>query len=77
MLTKTLSLFPDLLLSLRLEGEETLKYRCGSWPPSEKFRIVSNGHRRDFCVSFCKTNFTEHHTPDTIHCRPYRFSSGL
>ena len=21
----------------------------------------------DFCVSVCKTNFTDHHTPDTIH----------
>ena len=21
----------------------------------------------DFCVSFCKTNFTDHSTPDTIH----------
>ena len=38
---------------------------------SEKFNTVSNdhGHRQkcDFCVSICKTNFTDHHTPDTIH----------
>ena len=38
-------------------------------PRSEKFNIVSNDHGRtqkcDFCVSVCKTNFTDHHTPDT------------
>ena len=41
---------------------------------SEKFNLVSNYHGRtqkcDFCVSVCKTNFTDHRTPDTIHgCR--------
>ena len=40
-------------------------------PHLEKFNIVSNDHRRtqkcNFCVSVCKTNFTDHHTPDTIH----------
>ena len=38
---------------------------------SEKFNIVSNDHGRTrkcyFCVSVCKTNFTDHHTPDTIN----------
>ena len=37
---------------------------------SEKFNIVSNDHGRmqkwDFCISVCKTNFTGHHTPNTI-----------
>ena len=40
-------------------------------PYSEKFNIVSNNHGRtqkcDFCVLVCKTNFTDHHTPDPIH----------
>ena len=39
-------------------------------PCSEKFNIVSNDHERtqkcDFCVSVCKTNFTDHQTPDKI-----------
>ena len=34
------------------------------------FDIVSNDHGRAqkgyFCVSVCKTNFIDHHTPDTI-----------
>ena len=51
------------LLSLPLEGEVTLKYRCVCRPCSEKFNIVSNNHGRtqkcDFCVSVCKTNFTD------------------
>ena len=37
----------------------------------EKFNIVSNDHgcmqQCDFCVSVCKTNFTDHQTPGTIH----------
>ena len=40
-------------------------------PRSEKFNIVSNDHGRtqkcDFCVSVVKTNFADHHTPDTIN----------
>ena len=40
-------------------------------PLSEKFNIVSSDHGRtqkcDFCVSVDKTNFTDHHTPDTIN----------
>ena len=40
-------------------------------PHSEKFNIVSNDHGRTqkcgFCVSVGKTNFTNHHTPDTIN----------
>ena len=36
-------------------------------PCSEKFNIVSNDHGRtqkcDFCISVCKTNFTDHHKP--------------
>ena len=40
-------------------------------PRSEKFNIVSNDHGRtqkcDFCVLISKTNFTDHHTPHTIH----------
>ena len=43
------------LLSLRLNREETLKYRCVCRPPAEKFHIVSNDHVRthkcDFSVS--------------------------
>ena len=58
-------------MSLRLEGEETLKYRLSVGPPSKKFNIVSNDHGRtqkcDFCVSVGKTNFTDYHTPDTIN----------
>ena len=38
---------------------------------SEKFNTVSNEHGRtqkcNFCVSFDKTSFTDHHTPDTIN----------
>ena len=56
------------LLPLQLGRVETLKYRCGCRPRSEKFNIVSNDHgrtqKRDFCVSVGKTNFTDHHTPD-------------
>ena len=41
-------------------------------PRSEKFNIVSNDQGRTrkcgFCVSVCKTNFTDHHLPNTIHC---------
>ena len=48
-----------------------LKCDCVCRPRSEKFNIVSNDHGRtqkcDFCVSVYKTNFTDHHTPDTIH----------
>ena len=40
-------------------------------PHSEKFNIVSNDHglsqKCDFFVSIGKTNFTDHHTPDTIN----------
>ena len=39
-------------------------------PRREKFNIVNNDHGRtqkcDFCVPVGKTNFTVHHTPDTI-----------
>ena len=43
------------LLSLRLEGEETLKYRCISRPPcKKKINIISNDqgrtHKSDFSV---------------------------
>ena len=59
-----------ILLSLRLEGEETLKYHFVFEPRSEKFTIVSNDHghteKGDLCVSVCKTNFRDHHTPNTI-----------
>ena len=40
-------------------------------PRSEKFNIVSNDHGRtqkcNFCVSVCKTNFTDHHTTNTMN----------
>ena len=40
-------------------------------PHLKKFNLESNDDWRtqkcDFCVSACKTNFTDHHTPDTIH----------
>ena len=39
-------------------------------PRLEKFNIVSKDHGRtqkcDFCISVCKTNFADHHTPDKI-----------
>ena len=58
------------LLSLRLKGVETLKYRCVCWSLFENFNIVSNDHgltqKCDFCVSVFKINFTDHHTPHTI-----------
>ena len=58
-------------LSLRLERVEALKYRCVCRPRSEKFNIISNDHGRvqkcNFCVLVCKTNFADHHTPDTIN----------
>ena len=58
------------LLSLRLEGVETLKYRCVCRPPFGKFNIVSNAHghmqKCDFCIPVCKTNFTDHQTPHII-----------
>ena len=45
----------------------------------KKFNIVSNEHRRrqkcDFCVSVCKTNFTDHRTPNTIHIFNEKVSS--
>ena len=38
---------------------------------SEKFNTVGNNHGRtqkcDFCISVCKTNFKDHHTPYNIH----------
>ena len=54
-------------LSLRLGRQETWKFDyC-----SEKFNIVSNDHggteKCDFCVSVCKTKFTDNHTPDAIY----------
>ena len=56
-------------MHLRLQGEGTLKYRLSVGPRLEKFNIVSNDHGRtqkcDFCVSVCKTDFTDHHIPDT------------
>ena len=59
-----------IFLSQRLEGVETLKYRCVRLPHLEKFNIVSNDHGRtqkcDFCIPVCKANFTDHHTPHTI-----------
>ena len=49
------------LLSLRLEGEETLKYRCVRQPRAEKFNIVRKDHGRthkcDFSVSHQKFPF--------------------
>ena len=33
-----------LFLFLRLEGEETLKYRCACRPPYGKFNVVTNDH---------------------------------
>ena len=40
-------------------------------PRSENFSIVSKDHGRkqkcNSCVPFCKINFTDHHTPNTIH----------
>ena len=60
-------------LSLRLEGEETLKYRCVCRPPprTERFNIVSNDHGRtqkyplwEFEV---RKYFTDHHIPYTTH----------
>ena len=58
-------------MSLRLEGVETLKYRCVCQPRSEKFNIVNNDHghtqKCDFCDSLGKTNFTDHHTLNTIN----------
>ena len=76
--------FINVFLSLRLEGEETLKFRCieislvvSVGLRSEKFNIVSNDHGRtqncDFCVLVCKNNFTDHHTPNTI----YRFRDSV
>ena len=39
-------------------------------PRSEKFNIVNNNNgltqKSDFCFSVYKTNFTDHHTLDTI-----------
>ena len=39
-------------------------------PRSEKFNIVSKDHgltqKYDFCIPVRKTNFTDHHTPNTI-----------
>ena len=29
---------------------------------------MERAQKCNFCVSVCKTNFTDHHTPDTIHC---------
>ena len=50
--------FDLLLLSLRLDGEGTLKYRCVWCPRAEKFNIVSNDHGHtqngDFYVLYRK-----------------------
>ena len=50
-----------MLLSLRLAGEETLKYRCICRPRAEKFNLVSNddgGTRKcDFSVLDRKYHF--------------------
>ena len=47
----------------QLEEEES--------PCLEQFNIVISDHghtqKCDFCVSVCKANFTDHHTPDTRH----------
>ena len=51
-------------LSLRLEGEETLKYRCICRSRAEKFNIVSNDHghphKFDISVSDRKYHFWAH-----------------
>ena len=52
------------LLAVRLEGEETLKYHCVC--PLITLTTM-DACKCDFCVSVCKTNFEDHHTPDTIH----------
>ena len=46
-------------------------FKISLCPRSEKFNIVSNdhGHKQkcEFCVSLYRTNFTDHHTPNTTH----------
>ena len=58
-------------MSLRLEGVDTLKYRCVCRTPSEKFNIVINDHGRtqkySCCVPIGKTNFTDRDKPNTIN----------
>ena len=49
-----ISLFSLSFLSLRLKGEETLKYHVTVGPRTEKFNIVSNNdghtHKCDFSI---------------------------
>ena len=45
-ITNYLKFKNSVLLSLRLEREETLKYRCVCWSRSEKLNIISNDHER-------------------------------
>ena len=49
------------LVSLRLEGEETLKCRSLSLPRAERFNLVSSDHGRtqkcDFSISDWKCHF--------------------
>ena len=63
------------LCSLWVSCKHALKYRSVCWPRLEEFNIVSNNHERtqkcNFCVSVRKSNFTDHHTPNTIHSFRY------
>ena len=62
------------LFSLRLEGEETLKYRCVCRPPHvEKFNIVSNDHGRThknvFSVFDRKFTFWANSVKKNLNCQ--------
>ena len=61
----------DVIVSTTRRRRDIKILLCLSACHSEKFNMVSNDHGRkqkcDFCVSLFKTNFTDHHTPDTIH----------
>ena len=45
-ITNYLKFKNSVLLSLRMEREGSLKYRCVCWSRSEKLNITSNDHER-------------------------------
>ena len=68
---KSFSLQRHLLLSLRLEGVETLKYRCVCWSPFGKVYFSKQRPWTHAKVRFLyfnwKNQFIDHDTPDTIN----------
>ena len=71
---------PDEVIVSATRRRRDIKILLSAGPCSETFNIVSNNHGRiqkfDFCVSVCKTNFTDQRD-GLYYTRFLRFISGL